>query len=138
MNFQSWLNRIEFTNDKDERIAILEELYDKGKEDGKLEEDHDSYFDEEVFGVEEKSDHIARQNEIAREMYDLPEYAEEPFRRFVSDMMDIDQKLEHYHGRNFYEGPAARTDSWVTTFQKTKVPCRMDHMGKGFIVYPQT
>lgn len=59
--------------------------------------------------------------------------------KFVADMED-DFPIEHYRGRNFWQGPAVRTTEEYDLsdiLARTTVKCQWDQMGKsGHIVYP--
>lgn len=56
--------------------------------------------------------------------------------RFIEDMYTAGLEVEHYRGRCFWNGPAVRVDELQEALSNTKVPCRYDSMGLGFIVYP--
>lgn len=53
------------------------------------------------------------------------------------DRDDGGWEAEHYHGRNFYEGPAVRCDDKEEVFAFVSVACQYDNMGLGWIVYPR-
>jgi hypothetical protein len=57
--------------------------------------------------------------------------------QFVKNMKCAGLKTEHYHGRNFWQGPAVRCDNLQDVMSNTKVPCQWDNMGLGYIVYPR-
>lgn len=57
--------------------------------------------------------------------------------RFIKDCEAAGLVVSHYEGRNFYKGPAVRTDVLPTVFQITNVDCRWDEVGYQFVVYPK-
>jgi hypothetical protein len=67
----------------------------------------------------------------------LPEYTDPHYKQFVQDMQDTGLEVEHYNGRNFYEGPAVRCDDLQDVLSNTKVKCQWDSCGLGNIVYPR-
>lgn len=64
-------------------------------------------------------------------------YASKDCNKFVKDMERAGLKVEHYRGRNFWEGPAARVNDLQDALSETKIRCQWDQMGLGFIVYPR-
>lgn len=65
-------------------------------------------------------------------------YTEPDCVQFVADMEAAGFDVEHYRGRNFWEGPAARAPSLGEPLATTSVVCQWDDMGLGYIVYPKT
>lgn len=68
---------------------------------------------------------------------ELPEYERPEYRAFVGDMRAAGLEVTHYRGRSFYEGPAVSVDDIQDALYNTKVRCRWDQLGHGFIVYPR-
>lgn len=56
--------------------------------------------------------------------------------QFVEDMENASLEVDHYRGRNFWQGPAVRVDFLQDALSETKVKCQWDNMGLGYIVYP--
>ena len=59
---------------------------------------------------------------------------------FALDMDEHDIPVDHYHGRAFYRGPAARADNdeaFQEIIRATDVPLQWDSLGLGYIVYPR-
>lgn len=51
--------------------------------------------------------------------------------------IDLDAQ---YHGRNHYDGPAAKCHSWddaVEAIRATTGPVQWDNLGSGFVIYPR-
>lgn len=68
--------------------------------------------------------------EVNSVTYTKPEHVQ-----FIEDMGD---EVQLYHGRNFWHGPAVRTDDVMDIMGlNTDVPCQTDQMGFGMIVYPR-
>jgi|SRR5579863_7138086 len=71
------------------------------------------------------------------------EYKNKRHQQFVRDMKkaiedgDLDEELQHYRGRFYYEGPAVSCKDPQEVLSRTKVPCQWDSMGRGVIVYPK-
>ena len=65
------------------------------------------------------------------------EYTTPDHRQFVADMQAAGLEVEHYKGRFSWEGPAVRLDNLQDALGATKVECRLEPMGKGYIVYPK-
>ena len=63
-------------------------------------------------------------------------YTQKECIRFVKDMEQMGLEVEHYQGRNFWQGPAVRVSDIQDVLSNTKVKCQWDTMGKGYIVYP--
>jgi hypothetical protein len=67
-------------------------------------------------------------------------YSDPILDRFALDMDEAGIDWEDYHGRSYYHGPAARTDSFFSLqdiIRATKVKVQWDSMGRdGYIVYP--
>lgn len=57
--------------------------------------------------------------------------------RFMRDMRRAGIRVRYYRGRYYWTGPAADVDSIDEALQATKVQCRWDNMGKGYVVYPR-
>lgn len=57
-------------------------------------------------------------------------------KQFCNDMIDNFFNVEHYHGRNMFQGPAVRCENIQDVLSNTKVKCQFDNMGKRYIVYP--
>jgi len=58
---------------------------------------------------------------------------------FVERAKEAGFEVEHYHGRNFWEGPAVRVrDSYEAQelIRATSMRLQSDNMGLGFIYYP--
>jgi hypothetical protein len=68
---------------------------------------------------------------------DLPEYERSEYREFARDMRAAGLEVIHYRGRSFYEGPAVSVDDLQDALSNTKVKCRWDQLGLGYIVYPR-
>lgn len=68
---------------------------------------------------------------------DLPEYGRLEYRKFVEDMRAAGLEVTHYKGRSFFEGPAVAVDDIQDALSNTKVKCRWDQLGHGYIVYPR-
>ena len=56
--------------------------------------------------------------------------------KFVKQMKKAGLKPYHYHGRNFYHGPAVNVNSLQEALSETRVKCQYDQMGRGYVVYP--
>ena len=63
-------------------------------------------------------------------------YTNPKFIKFVNDCKKAGIETEHYNGRFFYHGPAARCDNIQDVLSIIKVKCHYDNMGLGWIVYP--
>ena len=65
-------------------------------------------------------------------------YSNMACKRFVRNMIDagLGDKLRHYQGRNFYEGPGVDVRNLQDALSATRVKCQWDNMGLGYIVYP--
>jgi len=64
------------------------------------------------------------------------------YQQFVEDMEEAGIEWEHYRGRFYYEGPAARTNengfpTQQDVIRATKVNVQWDNMGFNWIVYPK-
>ena len=60
-------------------------------------------------------------------------------RRFVENMEDAGYQIQHYQGRDYYQGPAIFVDrsEFQDVVRATKLPLVTDQMGKsGLVVYP--
>ncbi len=64
-------------------------------------------------------------------------YKDEDCIRFCKDMDIAGLEVEHYQGRNFWQGPAVRVDHPSEVVNNTEVKCQWDNMGLGWIVYPR-
>lgn len=70
-------------------------------------------------------------------------YTNNRYQQFVDDMRSAGIIVEHYRGRFYYEGPAARTHvsegiDLQDIMSATKVKLQWDNLGKeDFIVYPR-
>ena len=65
----------------------------------------------------------------------------EDAKKFVEDMAEVGIETEHYNGRFFWQGPAARTDEdgWPTmqdVIRATTVKVQWDNLGLDWIIYP--
>jgi hypothetical protein len=73
---------------------------------------------------------------------ELPDYPDRPkFRRFVEELTaaGFEDRLSHYRGRNYYEGPAVEVDrdDEQAVIRATSMRLRSDNMGRdGLIFYP--
>ncbi len=67
----------------------------------------------------------------------LPAYTDPDCVQFVDDMATAGITVEHYHGRVFWSGPAARCDDLQDVMSRTRVRVQWDNMGMGYIVYPK-
>jgi hypothetical protein len=67
----------------------------------------------------------------------MPEYAKPEHRQFIEDMEAAGLEVRHYRGWNFYVGPAVEVDDIQDALSRTKVECRWDHLGLGYIVHPR-
>jgi hypothetical protein len=61
--------------------------------------------------------------------------------KFVEDLGEAGIETEHYRGRWFWQGPAARTDEggWPSlqdVIRATDVKLQWDNLGRDWIVYP--
>lgn len=68
---------------------------------------------------------------------DLPVYDRPEYRAFAEDMRSAGLVVTHYKGRSFFEGPAVAVDDIQDALSNTKVKCRWDQLGHGYIVYPR-
>lgn len=57
--------------------------------------------------------------------------------KFVEDMEEAGLKVEHYHGRYFWEGPSVVVKDLQDVLSNTKVKCQWDNMGLDHVVYPK-
>ena len=64
--------------------------------------------------------------------YDSPDHVQ-----FIEDLAEAGLEPYHYRGRWYWEGPAVDVDDLQDALGATKVRCQWDHMGRGFVVYPQ-
>lgn len=67
-------------------------------------------------------------------------YTKADHARFVLDMESRGRIVEHYRGRNFYEGPATTADDNLELqdiIRATAVMLQWDNLGRGWIVYPR-
>ena len=65
------------------------------------------------------------------EYYDAPEC-----RQFVEEMRDAGFLVQHYRGRNMWQGPAVICTEVANAQEVTDVPCQHDTLGKDYVVYP--
>lgn len=64
------------------------------------------------------------------------------YEQFVKDMESAGIEHEEYHGRNFYHGPAVRTNEkgfpkLQEVIGATKIELQWDNLGFDFVVYPK-
>ena len=69
--------------------------------------------------------------------YNLPDYEDENYRRFVAECYDAGFPITHYDGRNFYHGPAVIVDDVQSVIRATQVKVLWDNMGLDWVVYPR-
>lgn len=65
-------------------------------------------------------------------------YTEPDYVRFVADMIAAGLEVRHYHGRNFYQGPAVVVRVVKRASRHTTVDCQWDRLGNEMVVYPAT
>lgn len=65
-------------------------------------------------------------------VYDISRY-----NTFVADMERAGLEVRDYGGRGGYRGPGVDCDDISEVMSQTKVECRWDNMGLGYIVYPR-
>lgn len=57
--------------------------------------------------------------------------------RFMRDMKRAGLRIQEYHGRWYWHGPAVVADGLQDVLSRTRVPCQWDSMGRGVVVYPR-
>lgn len=57
-------------------------------------------------------------------------------KKFIEDMENAGLEIRTYQGRWFWKGPAVSVDSLQDALSNTKVPCKWDQLGLGYIVHP--
>ena len=67
------------------------------------------------------------------------DYENPNYKQFVIDMLKAGREPYHYHGRNFYRGPAVnvRVHEFEDVARETRVRLQTDSMGLGMVVYPR-
>lgn len=75
--------------------------------------------------------------EIASEQYELENYTQQSYKRFIAECYDAGFVLRHYNGRFYFKGPAVVTDDIAKVIRTTTVPVQWDNMGLKWIVYPK-
>lgn len=65
-------------------------------------------------------------------------YTNSDHKQFLLDMKEAGllDKTSMYRGRGWYMGPATRCDNIQQVLSETRIECKWDNMGLGYIVYP--
>lgn len=64
---------------------------------------------------------------------------EERYAQFTEDMEQGGYEVEHYRGRNFYEGPSVQVEAGELqdVIRSTRINVQWDQLGKsGLVIYP--
>jgi hypothetical protein len=64
-------------------------------------------------------------------------YDNETCNQFVEDMEAYGYEVEHYRGRNFWEGPSVVASDPGEVAAQTSVTLQHDGMGKDYVIYPR-
>lgn len=80
---------------------------------------------------------MSKQKEI---VLDGHTYTNERHIQFINDMLNAGYSINHYRGRNFYEGPSVtvKSEEYEDVIRATKLKgLKSDNMGKsGLVIYP--
>ena len=63
------------------------------------------------------------------------QYKERHAKKFIKDMESAGLEVHHYEGRYFYKGPSVHVDNLQEALSYTKVPCKWDSLGLGYVVH---
>jgi hypothetical protein len=103
---------------------------------------HDQDFGGDDFEKDDSFEAINEQHvkdffEIAQQEYELEDYKQDSYRRFVAECYDAGLSLRHYNGRFYFKGPAVVTSDISIVIRATTVEVQWDNMGLDWIVYPK-
>ena len=129
--FEKWFESKTADGKFDWIVPLMKTAYEAGYEQGQK--------DLREQEIEDRDFHTVLKE--ATEKYQLGEYRSLSYQKFIVNMHNKGYELQHYNGRNIYEGPAVVVPKIKKDLAEkhSQVVCQWDQMGKSsVVVYPSS